>query len=137
MSDTAQPKVLIADDEPACIDLVREALADAGCNVIAAEDGEQAWQLIQREKPAVVILDVQMPGCTGFEVFDRIRRDKVLAPTAVVMLTAVTKRTGIKFSGKDMKEYYGSAPEAYLDKPIEPVVLRQVVGKLLKAKAAH
>ena len=52
------------------------------------------------------------------------------------MLTAVTSRTGIPFSGKDMGAYLGSEPEAYVDKPIEPVVLRQTVNRLLKEGGA-
>lgn len=129
---TDQPKVLIADDEQDCIDFVLDALADSPCQVITAMDGEEAWQLIQKEKPQLVILDVQMPKCDGFEVFSRLRAQADLADTPVIMLTGVGERTGVKSSGADMGEFLGSEPDAYIDKPIEPIILKQTVTRLLK-----
>lgn len=126
------PKILIADDEQASIDFVRDALADLPCEILAAMDGEQALAMIRSERPDLVILDVQMPKMGGFEVFAEMRGDEELAPIPVIMLTAVSVRTGMKFSGKDVGEYTGSEPQGYLDKPIEPVILKQMVGKLLK-----
>ena len=134
MSDV--PKVLIADDEQECIDFVREALADIDCQVLGAMDGEQALKVAQQECPQLIILDVQMPKLSGFEVFAKLKADEKLAAVPVIMLTAVTARTGMKFSGKDMGEYMGSQPEAYVDKPIEPIVLRQTVQRLLKQARA-
>ena len=128
-------KVLIADDEQACIELVREALADEDCQVLSAMDGEEALATAKKEVPQVLILDVQMPKMNGFEVFRQLRADESLSAVRVIMLTAVTQRTGIKFSGADMGEYLGSEPDAYIDKPIEPVILRQAVRRLLKGRA--
>jgi CheY-like chemotaxis protein len=133
MSDV--PKVLIADDEQDCIDFVREALADSPCEVISATDGEEALRIARRERPQLIILDVQMPGRSGFEVFYRLRRDEELSSIPVIMLTAIAERTGIDISGRDVGEYIGSEPEAFIDKPIEPIVLRQAVTRLLKGKA--
>jgi len=133
MSDGA--KVLIADDEQACIDLVREALADMPCEVVSAMDGEEALKVTREQKPDLVILDVQMPKRSGWDVYVELRSDDGLKSVPVIMLTAVSARTGIKFSGKDMGDYLGSEPEAYIDKPIEPIVLKQVVSKLLKGRS--
>jgi len=125
------PTVLIADDETSCIDLVRQTLEKLPCEVIAAADGEQALQLARRHKPSVIILDVQMPKKNGFQVFGELRADNELAGIPVIMLTAIAQRTGMKFNAAEMEDYMGSEPEAYLDKPIEPLVLRQTVKKLL------
>ena len=133
MSDTT--KVLIADDEQECIDFVREALADTPYEVLAARDGAEALQLAREHRPQLVILDVQMPKHSGFDVFREMRSDKDLAAAVVIMLTGITDRTGMKFSEKEMGEYMGSEPEAYLDKPIEPVVLKQTVNRLIKRTA--
>jgi len=130
MSD--RPKILVADDEQECIDLVREALADVPCDVLAAMDGEEALRVAREQGPQLVILDIQMPKKDGFEVFAELRGDEKLAGVPVIMLTAVTARTGIKFSAEDMGDYLQSEPEAYIDKPIEPIVLRQTVQRLLK-----
>ena len=129
------PKILVADDEQASIDFVRDTLADVSCEVLAAMDGEQALDKARLEKPDLVILDVQMPKMGGFEVFAEMRGDDELASIPVIMLTAVSARTGMKFSGKDVGEYTGSEPEAYIDKPIEPVILKQVVNKLLEGSS--
>jgi len=134
MSDA--PKVLIADDEQACIDFVRESLTDLDCDVLGAMDGERALHVARESKPDVIILDVQMPKKSGFEVFVDLKADDALAKVPVIMLTAVTARIGLKFSAKDMGEYTGAEPEAYIDKPIEPIVLRQTVKRLLKAAAS-
>jgi len=133
MSDV--PKVLIADDEQASIDLVREALAEVPCEVIAAMNGEAALEMAREENPQVIILDVQMPKLSGFQVFAELKADEKLASIPVIMLTAVSARTGIRFSGKDMDQFLGSEPEAFIDKPIEPIVLKQAVSRLLKQAA--
>ena len=133
MTDT--PKILIADDEQECIDFVREALADTPYEVISAMDGDEALETAQREVPQLIILDVQMPKLDGFQVFGKLRGDEKLADIPVIMLTAVSERTGVSMSGRDMGDYLGSEPEAYVDKPIEPIVLKQTIKRLLKQSA--
>jgi len=130
MSDL--PKVLIADDEQDCIDFVADALADTPCEVISAMDGKQALEVAKAQNPKVIILDVQMPEKNGFEVFAELQADENLRGVPVIMLTAIAERTGMKFSQEDMGEYMGGEPKAYVDKPIEPIVLRQTVNRLLK-----
>ncbi|MDY6914213.1 MAG: response regulator [Planctomycetota bacterium] len=134
MTDAA--KILIADDEQDCIDFVRDALADTPYEVLSAMDGEEAMKVAREQNPQLVILDVQMPKLSGFEVFNQLRSDTKLSTVPVIMLTAVAERTGVKFSGKDMGDYLGSEPEAYVDKPIEPIVLKQTVNRLLKQAGA-
>ena len=134
MTDTPT-KILIADDEQECIDFVREALADTPYEVISAMDGEEAVETAQRETPQLVILDVQMPKLDGFQVFHKLRSDEKLANVPVIMLTAISERTGVGMSARDMGEYMGSEPDAFVDKPIEPIVLKQTVKRLLKHSA--
>ena len=125
-------KILIADDEQESIDFVREALADTPYEVVSAMDGEEALKVAREESPNLIILDVQMPKLHGFEVFAKLRADEKLKSVPVIMLTGVAEKTGIDFSAGAMGDYLGSEPEAYIDKPIEPVVLRQTVKRLLK-----
>ncbi len=134
MSDAA--KILIADDEQECIDFVREALADTPYEVLAAMDGEEALKVAREQNPQVIILDVQMPKLNGFEVFSKLRADEKLSGVPVIMLTGIAERTGFKFDQKDMGEYMGTQPEAYVDKPIEPIVLKQTINRLLKQSGA-
>ncbi len=131
MSEPA--KILIADDEQECIDFVREALADTPHEIIAAMDGEEALRMAKENSPQLIILDVQMPKATGFQVFEKLKADEKLAAVPVIMLTATAERTGVKLTGEDMSQYMGAQPEAYIDKPIEPIVLKQTVTRLLAA----
>ena len=133
---TEAAKILIADDEQDCIDFVREALADTPHEVLAAMDGEEALKVAREQSPNVIILDVEMPKLNGFEVFAQLRADEKLSAVPVIMLTGIAERKGFKFSEREMGEYMGSEPEAYVDKPIEPVVLVQTVNRLLKGGAS-
>ena len=131
MTDSA--KILIADDEQECIDFVRDALADTPHEIIAAMDGEEALKMARENSPQLIILDVQMPKATGFQVFEELKADEKLSSVPVIMLTSTAERTGVKLTGKDMGQYMGTEPEAYIDKPIEPIVLKQTVKRLLAA----
>jgi CheY-like chemotaxis protein len=125
-------KILIADDEPECIEFVREALADTPYEVLGAGDGEEALTVARERKPQLIILDIQMPKLNGFEVFAQLKADAKLKSVPVIMLTGVAEKTGIGFSGQAMGDYLGDEPEAYIEKPIEPVVLKQAISRLLK-----
>ena len=134
MSDI--PKVLIADDEQECIDFVRETLSDTPYEILTAADGEEALKVVREQSPDLIILDVQMPKRNGIEVFGDLKKDASLSGIPVIMLTGIAERTGFKFSENEMGEYYGSEPDAYVDKPIEPVVLKQTVSRLIKGARA-
>ena len=130
MSDPA--RILVADDEPECIDFVRDALAEMPHEVIAADDGEAALAAAREHRPDLIILDVQMPKRDGFAVFAELRADENFRDVPVIMLTAIVERTGVDLSAQDMGEYTGHQPDAFVDKPIEPIILRQTVNRLLK-----
>ena len=131
MSEPA--KILVADDEQECIDFVREALADTPHEIIAAMDGEEALKMAEENSPQLIILDVQMPKATGFQVFEKLKANEKLSSVPIIMLTATAERTGVKLTGDDMGQFMGAEPEAYIDKPIEPIVLKQTVTRLLAA----
>ena len=99
--------------------------------MLHAYDGKAALEMAASEKPDLVILDVQMPEKNGFEVFAELRKGEQTKGIPVIMLTAVSERTGIPFSARDLGDYYGSEPDAYIDKPIKPEKLRETVRNLL------
>jgi CheY-like chemotaxis protein len=92
IQDFSRLKVLVADDEPQLRALVTACVNRFECRVIEAGDGDEAWQLAQAEVPDVVILDVMMPGMSGWEVCRRIkshlRTMRGCAPK-VLMLTGI------------------------------------------------
>jgi DNA-binding response OmpR family regulator len=107
--------VVVADDEPAMLDVLVQHLKAARAprfEVTAAEDGEEAWEQIHKLLPDLVVLDVMMPGMSGWEVCRKIRESPALAHTAVVILTGIGERTNEMTS-----PLFGA--DAHLDKPFE------------------
>ena len=87
-------------------------MSDPKLEVIQASDGEEAWRLAQQHLPDLVVLDVMMPGMSGWEVCRKIREDIALAHTGVVMLTGIGENLNQMTS-----PLYGA--DAYIDKPFE------------------
>ena len=109
-------KILIADDEEHLGYLVKFKLEKEGFDVIWKKDGRQALEAVQEERPDLVILDVMMPGLTGFEVLEAIKADPELKDTPVIMLTASGQEADT-VKGIDM----GAAD--YIVKPFRPAEL--------------
>jgi DNA-binding response OmpR family regulator len=131
MSNTS-PLVLVADDEPQMLELVARHLktfVNPRLDVIEASDGEQAWRLAQERLPDLVVLDVMMPGMSGWEVCRKIRENVALAHTGVVMLTGIGENLNQMTS-----PLYGA--DAYIDKPFEFGDLDRKVRDTLDSRAA-
>lgn len=122
------PKILIADDEPYIRYLIEEALEefeDEGVELFFAEDGRQAVEMIQKEHPQLVFLDVMMPHKNGFEVCEIIKSDpKFRDSVYIIMLTA----KGQEF---DKKKGLEAGTDEYLTKPFNPISIIPKVRKLL------
>ena len=109
-------KILIADDEEHLGYMVKFKLEKEGFDVIWKKDGRQALEAVREERPDLVILDVMMPGLTGFEVLEAIKADPELKDTPVIMLTASGQEADT-VKGIDM----GAAD--YIVKPFRPAEL--------------
>src|SRR3954469_12104775 len=130
VSQSASPLVLVADDEPSMLELVArhlKTMKEPRLEVIEASDGEQAWRLAREHLPDLVVLDVMMPGMSGWEVCRKIREDVALAHTGVVMLTGIGENLNQMTSPQ-----YGA--DAYIDKPFEFDELDEKVKDTLKAR---
>ena len=121
-------KVLIADDEPNILISLEFLMKREGYQVLLARDGDEALASILRERPALVLLDVMMPGKTGFEVCDLVRADATLAATKIVLLTAKGRDT-------DLAKGMGLGATAYGTKPVSIRELAQRVRELLEGAA--
>jgi DNA-binding response OmpR family regulator len=129
--NTSAPLVLVADDEPSMLELVARHLrtmSDPKLEVIQASDGEEAWRLAREHLPDLVVLDVMMPGMSGWEVCRKIREDVALAHTGVVMLTGIGENLNQMTS-----PLYGA--DAYIDKPFEFDDFDAKVKDTLKGRA--
>jgi CheY-like chemotaxis protein len=123
-SSVVSATVLIADDEPSMRLLVRATIESDQYQVLEASDGDEAWTMIQKHRPSVVLLDVQMPGRTGLEVLAMIRSDPTLAATRVIMLTAKALKADIQLG-------MTAGADLYLTKPFSPLDLLTRVDEAL------
>jgi DNA-binding response OmpR family regulator len=82
--------VLVVDDAPTNVKLLRLVLKDAGYRVLEAASGPEALVTLRRDKPDVMVLDVRMPGMTGYDVCREIRHDAEFATLPVIMVTALS-----------------------------------------------
>ncbi|MBK6868235.1 MAG: response regulator [Burkholderiales bacterium] len=121
-------KLLVADDEPNIIILLEYLMKRAGYQVLLATDGQQALETIQRERPALVLLDVMMPGKTGFEVCQEVRADPALDGVRILMLTA-------KGRENDISKGMALGANAYMTKPFSTRDLVQKVAEMLEGAA--
>ena len=107
------PTILVADDDVEILALVtRHLRSSSDAKLLEASDGEEALKVARREKPDLVILDVMMPGMSGWEVCRAIREDDSLAHTGVIMLTGIGERLNEMTS-----PLYGA--DDFLDKPFD------------------
>lgn len=118
--------VLVADDDLEILKLIVRILRAKGVNVLEATDGEEALALAKKHHPDLMILDVMMPGRTGWEVCRAVREDDGLKDVRVLMLTGIGERLNEMTS-----PLYGA--DEYLDKPFDFGVLDTVIDKLLAA----
>ena len=116
--------VLIADDEANIVISLEFLMKREGHEVHVARDGPSALEAIRRERPALVLLDVMMPGMSGFEVCQAVRADESLAGVKIVMLSA---------KGRDTDLAKGSAlgADAYMTKPFSTRELADKVREML------
>jgi len=116
--------ILIADDEPAIVDLVRFTLEDPHVRIVDAADGAVAVELARRERPDVALLDVRMPRLDGLEACRRLRELPECAHTRVVLLTAAAQ-------AEDRRRGLAAGAHHYLTKPFSPLALLTLVRSLV------
>jgi two-component system, OmpR family, alkaline phosphatase synthesis response regulator PhoP len=89
------PRILIADDEENIVISLEFLMKREGFEVLIAQDGEQAVEMIRTEKPDLVLLDIMMPKKSGFEVCQEVRSDPSLESVRILMLTAKGRETEV------------------------------------------
>lgn len=117
--------ILLVDDEPDIIEIIRYNLAAEGYKVTTAENGIEALKAAKKHKPNLIILDVMMPEMDGMETCIQMRKDPELANTIITFLTA---------RGEDYSQMAGfdAGADDYITKPIKPKVLLSKVKALLR-----
>lgn len=120
MSGKATKKVLICDDEPLIREAISYAVEKAGYQFVLAEDGVQAFEMVVSENPDLVLLDVGMPGISGFDVCKKIRE----LPGGDKFFIMIVSAFG---QAADKEKAAQSGADDYLSKPFSP---RDLVAKL-------
>lgn len=120
---SSQKKILVVDDEESILKLITYNLQKAGYETVSASDGEMAVEIAKKERLALVILDLMLPGMDGLEVCKSLRQDKIKVP--IIMLTAkddeIDKVLGLELGADD-----------YMTKPFSPRELMARVKAILR-----
>jgi len=109
-------KILVADDDEAMRDLVEAVLKSAGHDVVTAADGLEAWAAFERESPELLVLDWQMPGLSGVDLCEKVRRTPTGQHTFILMATA-------RGATDDLRRVLAAGANDYLMKPVLPEAL--------------
>lgn len=120
-------KLLIVDDEPhirMLIEQTLEDLEDEGVELLFAENGEEALQLITEEKPNLVFLDVMMPKMNGMEVCQKVKKELNLSEVYIILLTAKGQEVD-RQKGLDM------GADRYMTKPFDPDEMLVIAEEIL------
>jgi CheY-like chemotaxis protein len=126
-------KVLVVDDDPDVRLFSVTVLEENGYTPLEAEDGESGLKMIKAEKPDLVILDILMPRQSGVRLYRELKTDKTLKDVKVIILSGIAKKTFLR-SQKALTEFGGAEipePEIYLEKPVEPEELAEVIKNAL------
>ena len=121
-------KILIADDEPAIRFLIRATLEDQGYALLEATDGLEAYDLVSSESPDLIVLDVMMPGMSGYELCSRLKADPKRRDILILMLTA-------RVQEKEREKAESAGVDYYLPKPFSPMDLAKIIEFLLKSRS--
>ena len=123
------PKILIADDEPhirLLLGRTLEDFEDDGVEILTANDGAEALEMIMTEKPNLVFLDVMMPKMDGYEVCQRAKNELGAENIFIVMLTA---------KGQEIDEQKGleAGADSYLNKPFDAHKIKEITQQLVSS----
>jgi len=117
-------KTLVVDDEPEMIDIVKLILENAGHKVSAAQGGAQCLSMVEKEKFDLILMDIRMPKMDGWETLKRLKKNKLINGTKVIVLT-VEKGPGVEIFGLQ------DIVSDYITKPFERENLLAIINSVL------
>ena len=121
------PVVLVVDDNQQNRELLQAYLEDVDCRAVPAVDGPEALEIVAKDPPDLILLDVMMPRMSGFEVCKRIKNDPKTSDISVIMVTALNE-----FG--DIERGIDSGTDDFLSKPVNKLELLTRVKTMLKLK---
>jgi len=130
MSETKTHRILLVDDDERNLRVLKGILAPLQYDLREATNGEDALALVAEDPPDLILLDVMMPGMSGFEVCKRLKNDEQTHFIPIVLVTALTERES-KLEGVE------AGADDFLNKPVDVIELRTRVASLLRSKSFH
>lgn len=121
-------KLLVVDDEEHILMILKDSLEFSGFQIVTATNGEEALEVVAREKPDLVVLDVGMPKLDGWEVCRRLKADPATKSLPVIILTAYAQ-TSDQRKGMDL------GADRFITKPCDLTYLVEEINSLLKKTA--
>jgi len=118
-------RVLLVDDEPEIRLLTTIIVKRAGHEVIEAHDGEEAMKILEKERPDIILLDVMMPGASGWDICENIKANEELKDIPVVMFTIMSGE-------KNIEKSFKSGADAQVNKPFDIDNLLDTMERLLR-----
>ena len=139
-------KILIVDDEPDSVCFLESVLEENGYDYVSAGDGVEGIKLAREEKPVLILLDLIMPEKSGIMMFQELKSDPEMRKIPVIVVSGVSKVTGVDFKDfiikqddKSKSEDVGTTgnsrytkPEVFMEKPIKPHELVAKIKGILK-----
>ena len=121
-------RILVVDDDVLVLEALKELLKSSGYEVRVATRGQEALEILDKERFDLLILDVVMPKMTGFDLCSEVRkRDDEMSAVKIIMLTAKTE-------ARDLQSEEGCGCELYLTKPIDPGRLKELIRDTLEGQ---
>jgi DNA-binding response OmpR family regulator len=118
-------RILVVDDDILVVEALKELLASSGYEVRVATRGQEALEILDKERFDLLILDVVMPKMTGFDLCTEVRkRDDEMSAVKIIMLTAKTE-------ARDLQSEEQCGCDLYLTKPIDPAKLKELIRNTL------
>jgi CheY-like chemotaxis protein len=125
-------KILIVDDDPDFVEIGRLSLEGKGYEIFSASTGREGWEMVERERPDLVILDLMMEDLdAGMKLSQKIKADPRHAGTIILMLTSIGRETGMDFSPRTEDDLRRLKVDDFHTKPIKVKTLLEKVEKLL------
>ncbi|MDA1233026.1 MAG: response regulator [Planctomycetota bacterium] len=125
--DISSSRVLIADDIQQNRELLEAYLADEGYEILMASDGQQTMQMVDKQQPDLILLDIMMPRMSGYEVCSQIKGDPARRGILVLMVTALNE-------AGDIEKAVNAGCDDFLTKPVNRLELRTRVRSLLRVR---
>lgn len=120
-----QDKVMIVEDNPQNMKLIEMLLRAKSYVLLKARDGEEALDVATREKPDLIVMDMQLPKMSGIEVTKRLRQMPVFSQIPIIALTAYAMRG-------DKERFLEAGCDAYISKPINTRELPEIIDQMLQ-----